>query len=112
MEQVTVDGDGAMATPQHVTDVGWYALGVAPGQSGDAVIDGHLDWYGVPEAVFYNLNELQPGDEVDVTSQSGLTLRFQVTDSTSVSTTDRPSGLFATTGPPRLTLITCASYAG
>jgi sortase (surface protein transpeptidase) len=62
----------------------------------------------VPEAVFYNLNQLQPGDEVDVISGSGVMLRFQVTESVSVSSTATPAGLFATTGPPQLTLITCA----
>lgn len=107
VEQLTVDGNGDMASPQNVNDVGWYAPGVAPGQNGDAVVDGHLNWYGVPQAVFFNLNQLQPGDQVDIISQ-GVTLRFQVTNSTSVSRTARPAGLFATTGPPRLTLITCA----
>lgn len=107
VEQLTVDRNGDMASPQNVNDVGWYAPGVAPGQNGDAVVDGHLNWYGVPEAVFFNLNQLQPGDQVDIISQ-GVTLRFQVTDSTSVSPTATPAGLFATTGPPRLTLITCA----
>ena len=108
VEQVTVDGNGDMAVPQKVDDVGWYAPGVAPGQAGDAVIDGHLDWYGVPEAVFFRLDQLQPGDEVDVISQGNVTLHFAVTDSSLVSATDRPAGVFATTGPPRLTLITCA----
>jgi sortase (surface protein transpeptidase) len=108
VEQVAVDSNGNMAVPQKVDDVGWYAPGVAPGQDGDAVIDGHLDWYGVPQAVFYNLNQLQPGDEVDVISQDALTLRFSITDSISVQATDRPAGLFATAGSPRLTLITCA----
>ena len=107
IEQVTVDSHNNMAVPAKPTDVGWYAPGVAPGQAGDAVIDGHLDWYGMPKAVFYNLGQLQRGDEVDVISQAGVRLRFQVTNSTSVSRTSHPAGLFATTGPPRITLITC-----
>jgi LPXTG-site transpeptidase (sortase) family protein len=108
VEQLTVDSNGDMASPQNVNDVGWYAPGVAPGQNGDAVVDGHLNWYGVPEAVFFNLRHLQPGDQVDVISQGGVTLHFQVTNSTSVSRTATPAGLFATSGPARLTLITCA----
>lgn len=108
IEQVTVDSHNDMAPPAKPTDVGWYAPGVAPGEAGDAVIDGHLDWYGMPQAVFYNLNRLGAGDEVDVISQGGVRLRFQVTDSTSVSRTAHPAGLFARSGPARLTLITCA----
>lgn len=108
VEQVTVDSNDDMAAPAKPSDVGWYSPGVAPGQDGDAVIDGHLDWYGVPEAVFYSLHQLQVGDTVEVVSQSGVTLDFTVSDSTSVSRTSHPAGLFATTGSPRLTLITCA----
>lgn len=108
IEQVTVDSHNDMAVPQKPTDVGWYAPGVAPGQAGDAVIDGHLDWYGVPKAVFYYLDQLKAGDEVDVISEGGVKLRFQVTDSSLVSASSHPTGLFATTGSPRLTLITCA----
>jgi sortase A len=103
-----VDSTNDMAAPAKPSDVGWYSPGVAPGQDGDAVIDGHLDWYGVPKAVFYYLNQLQVGDAVDVVSQSGVKLDFKVTDSTSVSRTSHPVGLFATTGSPRVTLITCA----
>lgn len=108
VEQVSVDSNNDMAAPAKPTDVGWYSPGVAPGQDGDAVIDGHLDWYGVPKAVFYDLNRLQAGDEIDVVSQGGISLHFQVTHSTQVASTAHPTGLFASGGTPRLTLITCA----
>ena len=108
IEQVTVDSNNDMAVPLKPTDVGWYSPGVAPGQDGDAVIDGHLDWYGVPKAVFYYLNQLQAGDAIQVVSQSGEQLNFKVTDMTTVVNTAHPAGLFATSGTPRLTLITCA----
>ncbi|HEX4213604.1 MAG TPA: class F sortase [Candidatus Dormibacteraeota bacterium] len=107
VEQVAVDSQGDMGVPQKWQDVGWYSPGVAPGQSGDAVIDGHLDWWGVPQAVFYRLSQLKAGDEIDVVTQGGLTLRFQVTSLASVPNSDRPVGLFATSGPARLSLITC-----
>lgn len=108
VEAVTVDANDDMAVPKKPVDVGWYSPGVVPGQPGDAVIDGHLDWYGVPKAVFYSLDQLKAGDEVDVLDQNGAKLRFTVTDSSLVAATSHPAGLFATTGSARLTLITCA----
>jgi len=74
---------------------------------GDAVIDGHLDWYGMPRAVFYDLGQLRPGDEIDVRSGDGL-VRFAVTDTETVAYNAQPAGLFTTTGAARLSLITCA----
>src|ERR1700716_3980261 len=59
---VTVDKDGAMGVTSHSYDVGWYSPGVKPGEPGDAVIDGHLDWYDTSTAVFYNLKSVRVGD--------------------------------------------------
>lgn len=108
IEQVTVTGGGAIGVPQRWQEVSWYSPGVAPGQNGDAVIDGHLDWCGIPQAVFYRLAQLKAGDQIDVVTEQGTTLRFQVTSLASVPNSDRPAGLFATSGPPRLSLITGA----
>ena len=42
-----------LAVPQDVNNVGWFSNLPAPGENGDAVFDGHLDWYTGP-AVFWN----------------------------------------------------------
>jgi LPXTG-site transpeptidase (sortase) family protein len=107
IESVAVDRNGNMDVPSKPTNVAWYAPGPAPGEQGDAVIDGHLDWTTGP-AVFWNLAKLRAGDEIDVTSQDGRLLRFRVTDLQSVAYNSHPTGLFAPTGPSRLSLITCA----
>jgi LPXTG-site transpeptidase (sortase) family protein len=107
VEEVGMDSTGSMAVPLRATDVGWYSPGPAPGQPGDAVIDGHLDWYDMPRAVFYDLDQLRPGDEIDVRGGGGL-VRFAVTDSRTVTYNSQPAGLFGTTGAARLSLITCA----
>jgi len=107
IEQVGVDGSGRMGVPTRPADVAWYALGPAPGEPGDAVIDGHLDWYDMPRAVFYDLDNLRPGDEVDVVSGTER-VRFVVTTTQIVPYTARPPGLFDLAGEPRLSLITCA----
>ena len=39
-----------------------------PGQTGNAAIAGHRTTYGAP---FYRLNELQPGDDIFVTTSQG-----------------------------------------
>src|SRR5258708_6593966 len=66
VKAVGVDANGDMQTPGDATDVAWYKYGPRPGTSGSAVIDGHLDTKYVPQAVFYNLDQLQTGDEVDI----------------------------------------------
>ena len=55
--------DGAMDVPQQASDVGWYEYSQRPGQKGNAVLAGHLDWYGV-NGVFWRLAEAQVGDAV------------------------------------------------
>jgi sortase (surface protein transpeptidase) len=107
VEQVGVDQYNNMAVPSKSTNVAWYKFGPMPGQAGDAVIDGHLDWYNGP-AVFWSLSKLQAGDEIDIIGQDGAKLQFQVSDNQSVPYTSHPAGLFAASGSPRLSLITCA----
>jgi len=106
VERVGLDSQGNMAVPTEPEHVGWYEPGPAPGAPGDAVIDGHLNWY-TGRAAFENLQKLRQGAEIDVIARDGTTLRFVVTDSRTVAYTDHPAGLFATTGSPRLSLITC-----
>ena len=100
------DRNGAMASPASLDGVGWFNRGPAPGQPGDAVIDGH---YGVEQpAVFRKLHFLRPGDEVDVVWPDGHTTFFQVTALQTVPADAHPAGVFSRAGPARLSLITCA----
>lgn len=96
-----------MAVPARAEDVGWYQLGPSPGEAGNAVIDGHLDWWTGP-AVFWNLGRLKIGDEVYVARADGLRVMFVVDGVSTVPYDSRPPGLFATSGPPSLSLITCS----
>jgi len=109
VEQVGRDKYGNMAIPANPKDVGWYAPGVAPGENGDAVIDGHLDWYNMPQGPFYHLSELKTGDQIEVQALDGTVFVFTVVaPGSTVPYNSKPAGLFSTTGKPRLTLITCA----
>ena len=97
-----------MEIPTNFTDVAWYNGGPRPGMPGSAVIDGHLDGKDVPQAVFYNLKLLQPGDLVEVVDDTGDVLQFRVVGSKiygyDTTTTDIFSGDTSKAG---LNLITC-----
>jgi LPXTG-site transpeptidase (sortase) family protein len=101
-------GNGDMEIPTNFTDVAWYNGGPRPGMPGSAVIDGHLDGKDVPQAVFYNLKLLQPGDLVEVVDDTGDVLQFRVVGSKiygyDTTTTDIFSGDTSKAG---LNLITC-----
>ena len=107
VEAVGRDQRNNMAVPSVPTHVAWYSSGPAPGEAGDAVIDGHLDWTTGP-AVFWNLGKLHAGDEIQVVAQDGAVVRFSVTQAKQVPYTQPPPGLFVPTGPAHLSLITCA----
>ena len=72
---VGLQADGAMQVPEP-DQVGWYKLGPRPGDSGPAVLVGHVN-YRRP-AVFYRLRELRPGDEILIGQRGGTTTRFLV----------------------------------
>ena len=107
IDPVGVDAAGAMAAPATLDRVGWFNRGPAPGQTGDAVIDGH---FGLPSqpAVFRQLRLLRPGDEIDVLWPNGRVTSFAVTESQVVAAEARPADMFSRSGPARLTLITCS----
>jgi sortase A len=80
---------------------GHYPNTPMPGQPGNAAIAGHRTTYGAP---FFNLNELQPGDPIFVTTRQGK-FRYEVRETRTVS----PSELSVLSPTPdnRLTLTTC-----
>jgi len=88
--------------------VGWYRLGPLPGESGNAVLDGHLDLPGT-KGVFWRLNELQPGDELEVDDEAGERRRFRVTETKVYDVHAAPLDvIFGDVDGKRLNLITCA----
>jgi LPXTG-site transpeptidase (sortase) family protein len=104
---VGVDKDGNMAVTNESYNVGWYNRGPAPGDPGDAVIDGHLDWYDTSQAVFFNLSKVHVGDDIQVQRLDGTLRHFKVTKVQTVAYNAKVPGLFQSGGAPRLSLITC-----
>ena len=57
----------------------WYAPGPRPGQRGNAVIAGHVDYPGIGPVVFWTAQRSCAGDEIFVTDDQGVRRRFVVT---------------------------------
>ncbi|QKV80475.1 class F sortase [Amycolatopsis sp. Hca4] len=101
--------DGTLEVPpvSRPMQAGWYALGPTPGESGPAVIVGHVDG-NRQKGIFYRLRELVPGDRVLVTRKDGTTLTFVVSHVDRVDKDEFPSGaVYGDTPDPQLRLITC-----
>lgn len=69
--------DGAAEVPEDYDVAGWYANGSRPGGRGPTVLVGHVDSRSGP-AVFYRLQELAPGDQIEVQLADGTVARYAV----------------------------------
>ncbi|WP_415923964.1 class F sortase [Streptomyces sp. ID05-47C] len=107
---LAVGADGQLqAPPPHNTNlVGWYAKGASPGETGTAVIAGHVDT-ATSAAVFAELSRLKKGDVFRVRRADGRVPVF-VVDSVETFDKDRfPSRrVYADTADAQVRLITCA----
>lgn len=109
IESVGVDGQGRMGIPGNFDTVGWYYYGAKPGESGNAVIDGHYDNEDGSPAIFYYLSSLKPGDEVIVVDNNNKQYTFMVYETRKYDYDSAPiEDIFGTFNKPRLILITCA----
>ncbi len=108
IQHVGIAKSGNMAVPTNYTDVGWYRLGAAPGEEGNAVIAGHLDNGFGFAAIFKHLSELQPGDEIIVYDATGTSAHFIVERLATYDYSAAPmEEIFGTSTDIRLNLITC-----
>jgi LPXTG-site transpeptidase (sortase) family protein len=101
-----LDSNRNMLTPNDFRDVAWYNLGPMPGQAGNALMNGHVDWW-TGAAVFTRLSDLRPGDAVVVVRRDGTRINFKVTRQQTVTANARVASLFAPSPVATLTLITC-----
>jgi len=109
VEHVGVDNSGNMAIPNDPNNAAWFQPGTVPGSVGNAVVDGHLDWYGIPQGIFFYLSSLKPGDRLYVRDANGIDRAFVVTQQQVCAYNKCPlNDIFGTTGLARLNLITCA----
>jgi sortase (surface protein transpeptidase) len=100
-----------MEVPDDVRVVGWYEaeMGpVRPGDPGTAVLAGHRDSRVQGEGALHDLDELHPGDPIEVVHIDGRVSSWQVDELLSTPRDRLPTELlFARDGAPRLALVTC-----
>lgn len=119
----TAAGGGTLSVPSSVHVVGWWDGFVSssagppvqdkvasPGQSGVALLAGHIDSAVQGKGVFYKLQQIKPGAEITVidTGQAkNKVTHWKVTRVQMMFKTDLPPALFVSTGPPQLALVSC-----
>ena len=99
--------DGTMEVPDDFQAAGWFTGGPVPGETGPAVVAGHIDSRTGP-AVFYRVRELRPGDGITVVRADGTSVRFAVVGVAQYPKRAFPTeAVFGPTPEPLLRLITC-----
>jgi sortase (surface protein transpeptidase) len=107
LERLDLGADHVLQPPRDYHLAGWYASGPVPGDTGPAVIAGHVDSTSGP-AVFARLGSLRRGDLVMVARSDGRTARFAVVSLETYSKDAFPSAsVYGPTPVPTLRLITC-----
>jgi sortase (surface protein transpeptidase) len=107
VSELGLNPDNSVEVPSDSQGVGWYDLGPSPGQTGSAVILGHVDTYQGP-GVFFDVKSLTPGDDVSVTLANGGVAHFSVTSVVMYSKDNFPDEeVYGPHGGSDLQLVTC-----
>lgn len=102
--------DGTVQVPplEQADQAGWYEPGASPGETGNAVIVGHVDSAKLGPAVFFDLGALTPGDTITVRRADGQPATFQVDSVKSYPKTAFPTELvYGPNDRPGLRVVTC-----
>lgn len=91
----------------------WFTGSPTPGERGAAVLLGHVNSLSDDSGVFYDLQALQPGDEVSVTRADGSTAVFEVYRAESFAKDTFPTrAVYYPVPEAELRLITCDNLDG
>jgi LPXTG-site transpeptidase (sortase) family protein len=109
IQKVGLDQNKAVAVPSNIHLAGWYSPGARPGDSGVALIAGHVQGVYAP-GIFKNLSKLKAGDKYDIEFGDYTTRKFEVVSVTEYDVKDaavhmleKRSGI-----DKQLNLITCS----
>ena len=67
-----------MDAPDNAVDVAWYTFTARPGQIGNVVMAGHLDYVPNLQGVFWDLDKIRPGDEIQLIMEDGTLVKYVV----------------------------------
>jgi len=102
-----LNADHTVEVPTDFQQAGWFGLGPSPGQTGSAVILGHVDSYTGP-AVFFQIRTLRAGNQVNVSLADGTIAHFEVTAVAMYAKDQFPAQqVYAPHGGSALQLVTC-----
>ena len=106
-----VDGNNEMISPDGPSNVAWYDFSAAPGNIGNSVYSGHVDYIDYGPAVFYNIRNLVAGDAIEIHLLSGTVYKYVVTTAPrnfgASPTQEELAYIVGTSEREVITLITC-----
>lgn len=112
VENIGIDSSNRLQVPDQPLNVGWYGIYQKPGWGYNAVFSAHVDYYPDIRGPFYNLADMEIGDEIIVVMDNGLEYKYRVISNVRYTVDDIPTGdLIKAPDRPRdkewITLITC-----
>ncbi len=111
--QLGKQANGEVETPpgEPGSPAGWYKNSPTPGQSGSAVILGHVNAINNPVGVFYRLHQLTPGQAITVTRTDHTAAVFTVDKVDTYHKASFPTvDVYKNADRPEIRLITCGGY--
>lgn len=100
--------DGVMQDPTGPWVVSWYKETARPGEDGNAVFAGHVDYWDVGPAVFYSIASLEEDAEIRVDGDDNRTYVYLVENVNLYDAANAPvNEIVGETEDPAVTLITC-----
>ncbi|KOV67919.1 class F sortase [Streptomyces sp. MMG1121] len=104
---LTPSGSLDVPPAQNKNLAGWYEAGTLPGETGTAIVAGHVDNTEGP-AVFYNLGALKRGARIEVDRRDGSVAVFTVDAVEVYAARDFPDAkVYGAADRPELRVITC-----
>jgi LPXTG-site transpeptidase (sortase) family protein len=108
IEYMGKTASGDMAVPTNLVNVGWYKYGPLPGETGSAVIAGHVVGFKDEPGVFKQLDKLKTGDILLVIDAKGQAFSFTVRAAKTYDPKQQHDEVFNSVSGTHLNLITCA----